>query len=130
MESALNCLVKPDAHCGAEVAQRLALQFKAMGAVEGRSSTTSAMVGSTRWRCEFPTGTWRAPMVEWISQQVQLQPIFLAYMDAFLVLMLISPADVPLAMILRKTISPARFIWHIGADWRSCTGQVPPSRGS
>jgi len=40
--------------------------------------------------------------VDWIGQQVQSQASFLAYMDAFWVLMLISLAAVPLALALRK----------------------------
>jgi len=40
--------------------------------------------------------------VQWIGQQVQAQASFLAYMDAFWVLMLISLAMVPLALTLRK----------------------------
>jgi DHA2 family multidrug resistance protein len=40
--------------------------------------------------------------VQWIGQQVQAQASFLAYMDAFWVLMLISLAAVPLALSLRK----------------------------
>src|SRR5262249_5624421 len=39
---------------------------------------------------------------QWIGQQVQIQASFLAYMDAFWVLMLISLAMVPLALTLRK----------------------------
>jgi MFS transporter, DHA2 family, multidrug resistance protein len=39
---------------------------------------------------------------QWIGQQVQAQASFLAYMDAFWVLMLISLAAVPLALSLRK----------------------------
>jgi DHA2 family multidrug resistance protein len=39
--------------------------------------------------------------IQWIGQQVQAQASFLAYMDAFWVLMLISLAAVPLAMMLR-----------------------------
>jgi DHA2 family multidrug resistance protein len=38
----------------------------------------------------------------WIAQQVQTQATFLAYIDVFWVLMLISAAAVPLALILRK----------------------------
>jgi MFS transporter, DHA2 family, multidrug resistance protein len=38
----------------------------------------------------------------WISQQVQTQATFLAYIDVFWALMLISAAAVPLALILRK----------------------------
>ena len=40
--------------------------------------------------------------IAWIGQQVQTQASFLAYMDAFWVLMLISLAAVPLALTLRK----------------------------
>jgi MFS transporter, DHA2 family, multidrug resistance protein len=40
--------------------------------------------------------------IQWIGQQVQNQASFLAYMDAFWVLMLISLSAVPLAMTLRK----------------------------
>ena len=40
--------------------------------------------------------------IVWIGQQVQLQASFLAYMDAFWVLMLISLAAVPLALAMRK----------------------------
>jgi DHA2 family multidrug resistance protein len=40
--------------------------------------------------------------VSWIGQQVQTQASFLAYMDVFWVLMLISLAAVPLALSLRK----------------------------
>jgi DHA2 family multidrug resistance protein len=39
---------------------------------------------------------------QWIGQQVQAQASFLAYMDAFWVLMLISLAMVPLALTLRE----------------------------
>jgi DHA2 family multidrug resistance protein len=38
----------------------------------------------------------------WVGQQVQLQASFLAYMDAFWVLMLLALAAVPLALCLRK----------------------------
>jgi MFS transporter, DHA2 family, multidrug resistance protein len=40
--------------------------------------------------------------LQWIGQQVQTQASFLAYMDAFWVLTLISLAAVPLALALRK----------------------------
>jgi DHA2 family multidrug resistance protein len=40
--------------------------------------------------------------IAWIGQQLQTQTSFLAYMDAFWVLMLISLAAVPLALALRK----------------------------
>ncbi len=40
--------------------------------------------------------------IEWIGQQVAAQASFLAYMDAFWVLMLISLAAVPLALALRE----------------------------
>ena len=40
--------------------------------------------------------------IDWIGQQVQSQASFLAYMDAFWILMLISLAAVPLALALRE----------------------------
>jgi MFS transporter, DHA2 family, multidrug resistance protein len=40
--------------------------------------------------------------IDWIGQQLQMQSSFLAYMDAFWVLMLISLSAVPLALALRK----------------------------
>jgi MFS transporter, DHA2 family, multidrug resistance protein len=40
--------------------------------------------------------------IQWVGQQVQVQASFLAYMDAFWVLMLISLSAVPLALALRK----------------------------
>jgi len=40
--------------------------------------------------------------IAWIGQQIQAQASFLGYMDGFWVLMLISLAGVPLALILRK----------------------------
>jgi MFS transporter, DHA2 family, multidrug resistance protein len=40
--------------------------------------------------------------IQWIGQQVQAQATYLAYMDAFWVLMLIALAAVPLALALRK----------------------------
>jgi DHA2 family multidrug resistance protein len=39
--------------------------------------------------------------IQWIGQQVQAQASYLAYMDAFWILMLISLAAVPLALMLR-----------------------------
>jgi DHA2 family multidrug resistance protein len=44
----------------------------------------------------------RRQAFEWIGQQVQTQAAFLAYMDVFWVLMLISLAAVPLALALRS----------------------------
>jgi DHA2 family multidrug resistance protein len=40
--------------------------------------------------------------IQWIGQQVQTQASFLAYMDVFWVLMLVSLVAVPLALALRK----------------------------
>jgi DHA2 family multidrug resistance protein len=40
--------------------------------------------------------------IAWIGQEVQIEASFLAYMDAFWVLMLISLAAVPLALLLRN----------------------------
>ena len=49
--------------------------------------------------------------IQWIGKQVQAQASFLAYMDAFWVLMLLALAAVPLALTLRKvklgTAAPA-----------------------
>jgi DHA2 family multidrug resistance protein len=49
--------------------------------------------------------------IQWIGAQVQAQASFLSYMDAFLVLMLISLSAVPLALTLRnvKLGGPARM---------------------
>jgi MFS transporter, DHA2 family, multidrug resistance protein len=41
-------------------------------------------------------------VIDWIGQQLQLQASYLAYMDVFWVLMLISLAAIPLALALRK----------------------------
>jgi DHA2 family multidrug resistance protein len=41
-------------------------------------------------------------VIAWIGEQVQAQASFLAYMDAFWVLMLLALAPVPLALALRK----------------------------
>jgi len=43
----------------------------------------------------------------WIAQQVQTQATYLAYIDVFWTLMLISAAAVPLALILRRSSSGA-----------------------
>ena len=43
-----------------------------------------------------------AQAIQWIGQQVQIQASFLAYMDAFWVLMLLALAAVPLGLSLRK----------------------------
>jgi DHA2 family multidrug resistance protein len=51
--------------------------------------------------------------IAWIGQQVQMQASFLAYMDAFWTLMLISLAAVPLALALRKVkVGGARHMAH------------------
>jgi len=39
----------------------------------------------------------------WIAQQVQVQSVYLAYIEVFFTLMLVSAAAVPLALLLRKT---------------------------
>jgi hypothetical protein len=54
--------------------------------------------------------------IDWIGQQVQMQASFLAYMDAFWVLMLISLAAVPLALALRKVKLGGTVTWVIDAD--------------
>ena len=51
--------------------------------------------GSSLWEA-------KTQAVQWVGQQVQAQASYLGYMDAFLVLMLISLAAVPLALTLRK----------------------------
>ena len=50
------------------------------------------------------SSVWEAKQqaIQWVGQQVQAQASYLGYMDAFLVLMLISLAAVPLALTLRK----------------------------
>jgi MFS transporter, DHA2 family, multidrug resistance protein len=51
--------------------------------------------------------------IHWIGQQVQTQASFLAYIDAFWVLMLIALAAVPLALALRKvTLGGAAAMGH------------------
>jgi DHA2 family multidrug resistance protein len=51
--------------------------------------------------------------IAWIGQQVQMQASFLAYMDAFWTLMLISLAAVPLALALRQVkVGGARHMAH------------------
>jgi DHA2 family multidrug resistance protein len=50
--------------------------------------------------------------IQWIGQQVQAQASFLAYMDAFWVLMLISLAAVPLAIALRKVKLGGAVVGH------------------
>jgi MFS transporter, DHA2 family, multidrug resistance protein len=49
---------------------------------------------------EFPQTQQQA--IGWIGQQLQAQATFLAYVDAFWVLMVISLMTVPLALALRK----------------------------
>ena len=51
--------------------------------------------GSSLWEA-------KQQAIQWVGQQVQAQSSYLGYMDAFLVLMLISLAAVPLALTLRK----------------------------
>ena len=51
--------------------------------------------GSSLWQAQQQA-------IQWVGQQVQAQASFLGYMDAFWLLMLISLAIVPLALILRK----------------------------
>jgi DHA2 family multidrug resistance protein len=50
----------------------------------------------------LPSSVQYQEAIQWVGQQVQAQASFLAYMDAFWVLMLISLAAVPLALSLRK----------------------------
>ena len=51
--------------------------------------------GSSLWEA-------KQQAIQWVGLQVQAQAFYLGYMDAFLVLMLISLAAVPLALTLRK----------------------------
>ena len=51
--------------------------------------------GSSLWEA-------KQQAIQWVGQQVQAQSSYLGYMEAFLVLMLISLAAVPLALTLRK----------------------------
>jgi DHA2 family multidrug resistance protein len=51
--------------------------------------------GSSLWEA-------KRQAIQWVGQQVQAQASYLGYVDAFLVLMLISLAAVPLALTLRK----------------------------
>ena len=51
--------------------------------------------GSSLWEAQQQA-------IQWVGQQVQAQASYLGYMDAFLALMLISLAAVPLALTLRK----------------------------
>ena len=51
--------------------------------------------GSSLWEA-------KTQAIQWVGQQVQAQASYLGYTDAFLVLMLISLAAVPLALTLRK----------------------------
>jgi DHA2 family multidrug resistance protein len=46
--------------------------------------------------------------IAWIGQQVQTQALYLAYMDAFWVLMVVALAAIPLALTLRKVQLGAR----------------------
>ena len=62
----------------------------------------------------------RQQAFNWIGQQVQTQSSFLAYMDVFWVLMLLSLAAVPLAMSLRKVKLGGR-----AAAGGALTGSVP-----
>ena len=52
--------------------------------------------GSSLWEAQHQA-------IQWIGQQVQAQASYLGYMDVFWLLMLISLAAVPLALILRKS---------------------------
>jgi DHA2 family multidrug resistance protein len=51
--------------------------------------------GSSLWEAKHQA-------IQWIGQQLQVQASFLGYMDVFWLLMVISLATVPLALILRK----------------------------
>jgi DHA2 family multidrug resistance protein len=72
------------------------------------------MTRCNRWRAFTAHGSSlavaRQQAITWIGQQVQIQGALLASMDVFWMLMLISLAAVPLALILRniKLDAPAR----------------------
>jgi DHA2 family multidrug resistance protein len=83
-------------------------QFHQSRLVEHAIPSSSAYQETVRQLTEFFAGQGSAPLqahgqaIGWIGQQLQVQASFLAYMDAFWVLMLISLAAVPLALTLRK----------------------------
>jgi MFS transporter, DHA2 family, multidrug resistance protein len=54
--------------------------------------------------------------IQWIGQQVQAQSSFLAYMDTFWVLTLISLVAIAIALALRKSRWGAPSPWAIEAD--------------
>ena len=56
----------------------------------------SVVQGSSLWEAKHQA-------IQWIGQQVQAQASYLGYVDVFWLLMLISLAAVPLALILRKS---------------------------
>ena len=72
----------------------------ASAATRGVNPWPIAVVAATATFMEVLDTTIAA--IRWIGQQVQTQASFLAYMDAFSVLALISLAAVPLALALRK----------------------------
>jgi len=72
----------------------------ASAATRGVNPWPIAVVAATATFMEVLDTTIAA--IRWIGQQVQTQASFLAHMDAFSVLALISLAAVPLALSLRK----------------------------
>ncbi|WP_428668559.1 DHA2 family efflux MFS transporter permease subunit [Reyranella sp.] len=83
-------------------------QFHQSRLVEHAIPSSSAYQETLRQVTEFFAGHGSAPLqakgqaIGWIGQQLQAQASFLAYIDAFWVLMLISLAAVPLALTLRN----------------------------
>src|SRR6516165_7913769 len=64
--------------------------------------------GSSLWEA-------KQQAIQWVGQQVQAQSSYLGYMDAFLVLMLIALAAVPLALTLRKVKLGGAARWATNA---------------
>ena len=76
------------------------MRMGASAATRGVNPWPIAVVAATATFMEVLDTTIAA--IRWIGQQVQTQASFLAHMDAFSVLALISLAAVPLALSLRK----------------------------
>lgn len=83
-------------------------QFHQSRLVEGVIPSSTAYQETLRRMAEYfsAQGSLAADVhqqaIDWIGRQIQLQASFLAYMDVFWVLMLVSLAAVPLALSLRK----------------------------
>ena len=63
-----------------------------------------ALHQATNYFVAHGSSLWEAKQqaIQWVGQQVQAQSSYLGYMDAFLVLILISLTAVPLALTFRK----------------------------